>query len=223
MFLQNFYLSNVLCVGNPPIPQYYILFIRPLQNGKYYVIVLYGRVGRLAYARWFPLNISRIIWCILIKFGTQKHQDKTKTKFELGDLDLIFKVTEVIEGDDIWKMVCKMILLNLIFEITEVIRDDDMKDGLRSVSEEIFDVSLRNMVHRSTNAKQRPSLNWVTVTSFSRSQRSFKSTTYKRWFALNIWKKRILTKFGTQKYQCKTKTNFEPGDLDLIFKVTDVI
>ena len=33
---------------------------------------------------------------ILIKFGTQKHQGKTKTKFEPSDLDLIFKVTEVI-------------------------------------------------------------------------------------------------------------------------------
>ena len=29
------------------------------------------------------------------KYGTQKHQGKTKTTFEPGDLDLIFKVTEV--------------------------------------------------------------------------------------------------------------------------------
>ena len=32
-----------------------------------------------------------------------------------------------------------------------------------------------------------------------------------------------LPKFGTQKHQCKTKTEFEPGDLDLVFKVTEVI
>ena len=33
---------------------------------------------------------------ILTKFGTQKHQGKMKRKFEPGDLDLIFKVTQVI-------------------------------------------------------------------------------------------------------------------------------
>ena len=33
---------------------------------------------------------------ILANFGTQKHQGKTKTKFELGDLDQIFKVTMII-------------------------------------------------------------------------------------------------------------------------------
>ena len=30
------------------------------------------------------------------KFDTQRHQGKVETKFELGDLDLSFKVTEVI-------------------------------------------------------------------------------------------------------------------------------
>ena len=34
-------------------------------------------------------------------FGTQKHQGKTKTKFELCDIDLIFKFTEVIQVADI--------------------------------------------------------------------------------------------------------------------------
>ena len=33
---------------------------------------------------------------ILTKFGTLKHKDKSKTKFESGDLDLIFKVMAVI-------------------------------------------------------------------------------------------------------------------------------
>ena len=37
-------------------------------------------------------NIRRI----LTKYGTQEQQDKAKTMFELGYLDLIFKVTEVI-------------------------------------------------------------------------------------------------------------------------------
>ena len=99
------------------------------------------------------------------------------------------------------------------------------QDSFCSISQEIFDVSSPNLVHRSTRARQRPSSNWVTLTSFSRSQRSFKSTTYERWFPLNIWRNicRICIKFGTQKHQCKTKTNFEPDDLDLIFKVTEVI
>ena len=42
------------------------------------------------------LNIS-----IFTKFGTQKQQGKRKTKLELGDFDLIFKVTEVIQGANI--------------------------------------------------------------------------------------------------------------------------
>ena len=33
---------------------------------------------------------------MLTKFGTQKHQSMAKAKFEPGDLDLIFEVTEVI-------------------------------------------------------------------------------------------------------------------------------
>ena len=44
-------------------------------------------------------SISEEIFGMSItKFGTQEHQNKAKTKFEPGDLDLIFKV---IEGDDI--------------------------------------------------------------------------------------------------------------------------
>ena len=39
---------------------------------------------------------SRSISGKLIKFGTNKHQGKKKAKFELGDLDLIFEVAEVI-------------------------------------------------------------------------------------------------------------------------------
>ena len=54
---------------------------------------------------WFPHNISRNIWLIFTKFGTLKHQGKKKIKLESGDLDPIFKVTEVIQGDGIWKMV----------------------------------------------------------------------------------------------------------------------
>ena len=60
----------------------------------YYVIALYMQA--YANARWFPLNIWRNILHILTKFGTQKHQDKTKTELELGNLDLIFEVAEVI-------------------------------------------------------------------------------------------------------------------------------
>ena len=102
---------------------------------------------------------------------------------------------------------------------------DCVQDGFRSISEEIFDISSPNMIHRSTNARQRPSLNWETLTSFSRSQRSFKTMAHEIWFSLNIWRKiwRILTKFGTQNYQGKTKTKFELGELDLIFNVTEVI
>ena len=62
---------------------------------------------------------------------------------ELGELDLIFKVIKAIQN------------------------------GFRSISEEIFDVSSPNLVHRSTNARQRPSSKRVTLTSFFRSQRSF--------------------------------------------------
>ena len=53
---------------------------------------------------------------------------------------------------------------------------------------EIFDVSSPNLVHRSTRESSRPSLNWVTLTLFWRSQRSFKVTAYERWFPLNIWR-----------------------------------
>ena len=59
----------------------------------------------MAYERWFPLDISRNVSLNLNKFGTQEHWGKTKTNFELGDLVLIFKVTEVIQVDDIWRMV----------------------------------------------------------------------------------------------------------------------
>ena len=85
-----------------------------------------------------------------------------------------------------------------------------MKDGFCSITQEIFEVSSPNVVHRSTRARQEPGSNQVTLTSFSRSQRSFKVTAYDRWFLLhnsrNIW--RILTKFGTQKHQGKIKTKF---------------
>ena len=66
--------------------------------------------------------MSRNIWLIVTKYGTQEHQGKMKTKF-----DLIFKVTEVIQGDD-------------------------MKDGFHSISQEIFDISSPDVVHRSTGA-----------------------------------------------------------------------
>ena len=51
----------------------------------------------MTYERWFPLIIWRNIWRLLTKYGAQEHQGKTKTKFEPGDLHIIFKVTEVIQ------------------------------------------------------------------------------------------------------------------------------
>ena len=45
-----------------------------------------------------------------------------ETKFELGDL-------------------------NLIFQVTEVIQVDDMEDGFRSGSQEIIDISSPDLVH----------------------------------------------------------------------------
>ena len=97
-----------------------------------------------------------------------------------------------------------------------------MQDGFRSISREIFNISSTNLVHISTRARRRSSLNLVTLTSFSMWQRSFKATACERWFLLNIWRNigRILTKFGTQKHQGKTNSKFELVDLDLIFKVT---
>ena len=61
-----------------------------LKNGTYYVIALYGRAGvcKMVSAQYLKKYLG-----ILTKFGTQ---GKTKTKFEPGDFDLIFKVTEVI-------------------------------------------------------------------------------------------------------------------------------
>ena len=47
----------------------------------------------------------RNIWCTLIKFGTQKQKGMAKTKFELSDFYLNFKVKEVILIDKIWKMI----------------------------------------------------------------------------------------------------------------------
>ena len=49
--------------------------------------------------------------------------------------------------------------------------------------------------------------------------------TYARWFPHIIWGNiwHIITKFDTQKQQRKTKTTFEPVDLNLTFKVTKVI
>ena len=58
------------------------------------------------------------------------------------------------------------------FEVIEVIQVDGIKDGFRSVFQEIFDISSADLAHWSTTAK---------------------------------------------------KTKVEPGDLDLIFKVTEVI
>ena len=43
------------------------------------------------------LDIWRNMWHFLTKFGTQKHQGKKKSKFKLGDLDFILKVTMVIK------------------------------------------------------------------------------------------------------------------------------
>ena len=54
------------------------------------------------------------------------------------------------------------------------LRQRHMQDGFRSISEERFDLSSPDMVHRSTGSSWRPSLNWVTLTSFSRSPRSLR-------------------------------------------------
>ena len=54
------------------------------------------------------------------------------------------------------------------------LREWHMIDGFRSVSQEIFDVSSPNLLHRSIRAWRRPSLNQVTLTSVCRPQRSFK-------------------------------------------------
>ena len=90
--------------------------------------------------------ISGEIFDILPKLGTKKHQGKTKTKFKPGDLDLIFEVTELI------------------------LRRWHVKVGFHSIYEVIFYVSSPKLVHRSTRARQRPLLNWVTLTLFLRSQ-----------------------------------------------------
>ena len=87
-----------------------------------------------------------------------------------------------------------------------------MQDGFHSISQEIF-VSSPNSVHRSTRARRRLSSSRVTLTSFLRSQVSFRRQHMKDGLC-------SISKFGALKHQGKTKTMFELGDLDLIFKVT---
>ena len=62
------------------------------------------------------------------------------------------------------------------------LRQRDIKDGLRWISEEIIYVSSPNLEHRSTRARWRQSLNWVALTLFSRSQRSFRQQDMKDCF-----------------------------------------
>ena len=104
-------------------------------------------------------------------------------------------------------------------------KERHMKDGSRSVSQEILDLSSLNLVHGSMKVRRRPRSNWVTWTSFSRSQRSFRTRAYETWFPPNISINIlcILTKDGSQKHYDKTKIKFEPGNLDLNFKVIEVI
>ena len=52
-----------------------------------------------------------------------------------------------------------------------------MKDGSLSLSEEVFDVSSPNIVHRSIRAGQ---------LIFTKSQMSFKAMAHERWFLVNI-------------------------------------
>ena len=72
-------------INNDKISRSEFLYAR-LKNGTYYVLALYGRVGRQAYVRCF----------LLTKNGTRKNQGKTKTKFEPGEIDFISKVTKII-------------------------------------------------------------------------------------------------------------------------------
>ena len=75
---------------------------------------------RQQHLRWFPLNISRNIRPILTKFGTQKHQGKEKTKFELGDLDPNFNVTDSIQYDGIRKMVSAQCLKKYLTHLHQI-------------------------------------------------------------------------------------------------------
>ena len=158
----------------------------------YYVIALCG----WAYVGWFLLNIWRNIWHILNKFGTQKHQDKTKIKFELDDIDLIFyfrsqrsfKVATCGRWFplNIWRNIWCILtefgtqkhqgMVKTMFEPGDFdlifrghwghLERQHMKDGFLSITEEIFDVSSPNLVHTSTRARQRPSSNRVTLLIF---------------------------------------------------------
>ena len=71
---------------------YHIDLIRPFEKQD----VLCYCVVRVGVCKMVTLNISKDILCIPTKFCTQELQGKMKTKFEPGDLKLIFKVTEVI-------------------------------------------------------------------------------------------------------------------------------
>ena len=83
------------------------------------------------------------------------------------------------------------------------------QDGLRLISQEIFDLSLPNLKQRSTRVRQRPSSNRVTLISFSRSKWSFKAAAYERWFPLNISRNIwcILSRYSTQEHQGNAQPN----------------
>ena len=132
---------------------------------------------------------------------------------EPGYLDLNFKVTEVIQCDSMWKMVSAQYLRNYLMYPHQIwctrapwqdkdqvrtrwpwphfrghrghLRRRHMKDGFRWISEEIFDVSSSNLVHRSTSARQRPSSTRWPWHHFQ-GHRGHLSLWHARWFLLNI-------------------------------------
>ena len=133
--------------------------------------------GHLSWFKRFSLNMWRIIWCSLTKFGTQRQQGKTENKMEPHYLDLIFKMATYAKFD-------------------------------AHYLGKIFYLSPRNFLHRSSSSKRVQRSNF---TLFSRSGKPFRMVSADIWS--NIW--HVLTKFGTQKQQCKTKTNLNRSTLTL--------
>ena len=152
----------------------------------------------------FPLNIWWNNWCILTKFGTQKHQGKTKTKFELGDLDYNFEVTGHLRRWDMKDGFCWS--AEEIFDISSTKFGTQKHQGLIKTKFEpgdldlVFEVTdvilrwrhdvfwrtvwciLTKFGAQKHQSSRRPSSNRVNMTSFLRSQKSFKVIWYERWF-----------------------------------------
>ena len=55
------------------------------------------------------------------KFGTQKHQGKTKTKLEPCNLDLIYMVAKVIEDGSVYSIVSAQYLKKFLPEVSPIL------------------------------------------------------------------------------------------------------